>query len=657
MDFGLIDLLLTWIDRYPAWAGVVVMLIAFFESLALVGLFLPGAILMFGIGALVGSGALPLWSTLVWAAIGAIAGDGVSFWLGRHFHQRIRVMWPMRTHPELLAQAIDFFHRHGGKSVLLGRFVGPIRPVIPVVAGMLDMPTNRFLVANVISGLLWAPVYVLPGMVFAASLGIAAEVATRLALLLGMLLTLLILVLWLTRRAFNLYHRHAHRLLRHGLAWAERHPRLGHLPAALLDPEHPEARGLTLLGLLLLLSGATLMWGLQGLSGTALPNLDQMLAQALHALRTPWADSLFVAINALGSLPVLGLLFIAVLAWLLWRRHWQAASHWLAAALFAALFSAALHLLFTPITDDGPRPIVYGAALYGFLAVLLGRNVRERWRWLAYASAALLLFFIGFARLYLGNQTLSEVLVGLSLGMLWAALLGIAYLRHPSEHPAARPLLGIALLSLLVAGLWYRVAWFEQDMQHHTPGRAVTTLTTERWWTQAGALLPQERADTRGQRSHPLTLQYAGKLEPLQQALQQQGWHAPVGLDALSWMQWLSSTARVEQLPVLPQVHDGRHQDLLLIKPLPEDGRVLALRLWSIDTLLQPGDAPLWLGNVSYLEAVRVLGTLTVPRTQNDFSAPLVALRRDLSGQEWSMEERTGTNTHTLLLVAPRAQE
>ena len=76
----------------------------------------------------------------------------------------------------------------------LGRSIGAIRPVVALVAGMLEMPTRRFIPVNVISGLLWAPVYVLPGMVFAATLGIAAEVATRLALLLGTLLMLLFLV-------------------------------------------------------------------------------------------------------------------------------------------------------------------------------------------------------------------------------------------------------------------------------------------------------------------------------------------------------------------------------------------------------------------------------------------------------------------------------
>ncbi|MDH5785088.1 MAG: membrane-associated protein, partial [Chromatiales bacterium] len=89
----------SWISANPGWGGVGVFLIAFFESLALVGLVLPGAAMMFGIGALVGTDILPLGPTLVWAAAGAIAGDAVSFWLGRHYHMQLKTMWPLRNHP------------------------------------------------------------------------------------------------------------------------------------------------------------------------------------------------------------------------------------------------------------------------------------------------------------------------------------------------------------------------------------------------------------------------------------------------------------------------------------------------------------------------------------------------------------------------------
>lgn len=648
MDFGLLDSLLHWIRANPAWASLLVMLIAFGESLALVGLFLPGALLMFGIGALVGAGALPLWPTLLWAAAGAILGDGVSFWLGRHFHQRIRVMWPLRQHPELLARATDFFYRHGGKSVLLGRFVGPIRPVIPLVAGMLEMPVRRFVAVNVLSGLLWAPLYVLPGMVFAASLGLAAEVATRLALLLGVVLVLLLLVLWLTRRLFALWHRHAHRLLRYGLGWTQRHPRLGRLPAALLDPAHPEARALTLLGLLLLLAGATLLWALQALGSGPLPDLDETVRHGLQALRTPWADGVLLPLAALARPLTLLPLCLTVLGWLAWRRHWPAAAHWVAAALFGALFGL-LQRLPAPGTE---QPLVFAAALYGFLAVMLGREVRERWRWLAYGSGALLLALVGFARLYLGQQVLSEVVFGLSLGLLWATLLGIAWLRHTHGRPAAGPVLAVAMLSVLGAGLWYQHYRFAADLARHGAAPTSRSIAAAEWLRQGWAELPAERDDVRHRRSHPLTLQYAGPLAALRRALAAQGWQPPVRLDGLSWLQWFNPAAEAHRLPVLPQVHAGHHQELLLIKAEGRD-RLQVLRLWPSDRLLQPGDTPLWLGNTAWLEAARLLGSVSVPRTLEDFATPLALLRQDLAAAGWEVREARRADEAVLLVTNP----
>lgn len=194
---------LGWIDAHPGWAGFILFLIACAESLALVGLFVPGAVLMFGAGALIATGRLEFWPLMIWAAAGAVVGDGVSFLLGRYFGARLTGMWPFRTHPALLQRAVDFFQAHGGKSVALGRFIGPIRPVIPAVAGMLGMSAPRFIIINVISALLWAPAYLLPGMAFGASLALAAEVMTRLVVLAGLILVLAWVLYRITHRSLR----------------------------------------------------------------------------------------------------------------------------------------------------------------------------------------------------------------------------------------------------------------------------------------------------------------------------------------------------------------------------------------------------------------------------------------------------------------------
>ncbi|MDD4392784.1 MAG: DedA family protein, partial [Desulfobacterales bacterium] len=194
--------LLTIISDYPKIAYGVVFLISLSESLAFVGILIPGTVLMLGIGVLIATGYLSLKPTIVLAVAGAIAGDGISYWLGRHYHQRLRDLWPFRKHPMMLARGEAFFNRHGGKSILMGRFIGPIRPVIPIVAGMLDMKPSRFIPVNILSGVGWAFAYVLPGVFFGTSLAVVRDVSTRLVVLLFLVAVVLWLAVTLFRRLF-----------------------------------------------------------------------------------------------------------------------------------------------------------------------------------------------------------------------------------------------------------------------------------------------------------------------------------------------------------------------------------------------------------------------------------------------------------------------
>ncbi|MFQ5643193.1 MAG: DedA family protein [Thiogranum sp.] len=132
-----------WIKTHPHWAGLVVLLVSALESFLVVGLFVPGTVVMFGIGTMIAAGSMELMPTLILAAIGAVIGDGTSYFIGRHYHQRLRVMWPFRNYPQMISRGVDFFHQHGGKSLVLARFVGPVRPLVPAVAGMLDRGADR----------------------------------------------------------------------------------------------------------------------------------------------------------------------------------------------------------------------------------------------------------------------------------------------------------------------------------------------------------------------------------------------------------------------------------------------------------------------------------------------------------------------------------
>ena len=140
--------LTAWISNHPNLTGFAIFFTSFAESLAFVGLLMPGAALMLTAGALIATGALSFWPTMAWAVCGAIFADGISFWLGHRFKEHIRSFKLFARHPNMLIRGEEFFHRHGGKSVFLGRFVGPVRPVIPLIAGMPGMGQGLFLWPN-----------------------------------------------------------------------------------------------------------------------------------------------------------------------------------------------------------------------------------------------------------------------------------------------------------------------------------------------------------------------------------------------------------------------------------------------------------------------------------------------------------------------------
>lgn len=144
-------------------AYAVIFAMCFGESLAFISLLTPGWAFMIAAGALVHSGTLHPVPVVAAGALGATLGDAVSFWIGLRFKHAVPTLWPFTRHPDWLDRGHAFFLRHGGKSVFLGRFFGPVRAVIPLAAGMMEMPQVNFWIANVASAALWATIVVTQG--------------------------------------------------------------------------------------------------------------------------------------------------------------------------------------------------------------------------------------------------------------------------------------------------------------------------------------------------------------------------------------------------------------------------------------------------------------------------------------------------------------
>ncbi len=392
---------LIWIQQSPAWMLLGIFLVAFLESLAIAGIVIPGVALLFGLALLAGQGGLSAPACLTAAVTGAIAGDALSFWLGRRYASTLRGMWPLRNHPELLARAEDFFRSHGGKSIVFGRFVGPVRPVMPLVAGSLGMAPARFAVVNAGSALAWGPFYFLPGYLAGAAIDLQALSVHSPWLLAGSLL--------LIAAGGALLATEIHLHLR---TWPLHRPR----PATLT--------ALTA-GLLFVLFSLLHGWAAIGV------DLDQTI-HGLFGHRDGSVEHFFLALTLLGD-PLLLYSTFALVLLTLWRSgHRKIALCMTGGALLLHLVTVLVKAYFALPRPPGtlypesfafPSGHAAGAVfVYGTIAIIALGRLPAAWTRVAGLAAGTFLFLVAASRVYLDVHWCSDVIAGILLGIAVAGL-------------------------------------------------------------------------------------------------------------------------------------------------------------------------------------------------------------------------------------------
>lgn len=167
MDSSWIDATLAWIAAHPVLAGAVIFLIAFCDAVIILGAIVPALPLLFAVGVFIGLGQISGPYAVAAAALGAFAGDGISYWIGRRWGDRLRGVWPFSRYPQLLDRGENLFRRNAFKSILVARYVGAIRPFVPAIAGMMKMPASRYMQASGIASISWAVLFLAPGWVLA----------------------------------------------------------------------------------------------------------------------------------------------------------------------------------------------------------------------------------------------------------------------------------------------------------------------------------------------------------------------------------------------------------------------------------------------------------------------------------------------------------
>jgi membrane protein DedA with SNARE-associated domain len=153
---GYTEALVDFIRVHEAWAAPIVGALAFAESLAFISLLVPAWSILIAIGALIGGSGISFWPILVAGAVGAALGDWLSYWVGLKAGPAVANIWPLSRHPELIPRGERFVSMWGTLAIFIGRFFGPLRASVPLVAGIFAMPFWPFQAANFSSAFVWA---------------------------------------------------------------------------------------------------------------------------------------------------------------------------------------------------------------------------------------------------------------------------------------------------------------------------------------------------------------------------------------------------------------------------------------------------------------------------------------------------------------------
>lgn len=167
------------IAQHSAWAGLVLGLLTFGESMLVIGAFLPATVLLFAAGGLIAADVLDPLPVVVFAIAGAIIGDAVSYGLGRKMGERALAHPWLAAHASIVDQARRATVRHGVVAIFAGRFAGPLRAFVPVLTGVAGMSPVRFHLANAASGVVWVAAFLAPGYLAGRGVAMAGPIGLR----------------------------------------------------------------------------------------------------------------------------------------------------------------------------------------------------------------------------------------------------------------------------------------------------------------------------------------------------------------------------------------------------------------------------------------------------------------------------------------------
>lgn len=646
--------LTNWLYDNPNWALFITFIISFGESLAIIGSIVPGSVTMTAIGILAGSGVMRVDLTLIAATLGAVAGDGASYFIGYTFRNSLNTIWPFSRYPAWLKYGQEYFAKHGGKSVLIGRFIGPLRSIIPVIAGMMKMKHMQFFFANVISAIGWSIVYIIPGVLIGAA---STELSTSNARRLFIFVILILLVLWLMGLLIKwlLQHGRYHIQSQFNVfwCWLSQKKTIGRVLrfiTPVTETEHAGTVGLLLTLLFCVVASTALVIIVVHESWAAL--INEPIYYLLQSLQTKSFTAFFIFICQFTTTIPLGCLYMTIAAYSIFHKDWRLLKTWFLLGLTTALIVYIISSII-PISQTSYMlrhnksllfpliNITFSTVFFSFLIAYISTRYKTGLALFIQILLISILLLSGIGSIYLSHNWLTGVIGAYLFGFTIFSVHWILFRRHNPMPPRSQLPLILAITALINMSCLMFLLNYNQMMQLHTPHQKQFLLSNTQWWSKTKVLSPIYSRTRTGKRASIFNVQYAGNIQNLQTALERSGWK----FKTVSLMSRLIEKTNGNSKPLYIQLYKNQKPNLLFSYHSKKHGLEYILSFWRSNYYLSPNETPIWIGNISQRKKQP-----TQSLSQDMFFQPIIS---SLEQFHFKLKPVDLQNPQSLLLTVP----